>query len=277
MKKLLSLALGIGLLALTLGCFVETRHHHDGYDKDRPNQPHDNGRHEGADQVDTQQELGVLPERRPGSGAHRRDRGPSGEPRLRQMTGGGAGTAMDPRALFEETVYEHLHVLRALALKMTRNEDDAQDLLQDTLLRAFRGFHTYRPDTNCRAWLCRILKNTCINRYRKVQRRPAEVDFESVEETRESHIMRTARQTCDPEEALLKGRLRESVCQAFAELSPPYQQTIALSVVGGYSYHEIARVMGCPIGTVMSRKHRARKLAQEILRPVLGGLCGASM
>jgi len=174
---------------------------------------------------------------------------------------------MDTAALFEQTALVHFSFLQRMAVRITRNEDDAQDLVQDTLLSAYRAFHTYKPGTNCRAWLCRILKNTRINRYRRQRRRPAEVDFDTIEEVLESHIRETSLKPCDPEEALLHGVLKEDVRRAFEELPPPFRRTLSLAVVGGYSYREIADIMSCPIGTVMSRTHRARVLTQQRLLP----------
>jgi len=184
---------------------------------------------------------------------------------------------MDSGVLFEQTALVHFSFLQRMAVKMTRNEDEAQDLVQDTLLSAFRAFHTYRPGTNCRAWLCKILKNTCINRFRKQGRRPTEVEFDFIEEIREDRIQPVAPGPSDPEEALLNGVLHDEVRQAFAQLPPPFEQTLSLLVVGGFSYREIADIMRCPIGTVMSRTHRARRLTQDRLLPHVEGRAWESL
>lgn len=169
---------------------------------------------------------------------------------------------MVSKVYFEQTALVHLDFLYNLALKITRNEDDAQDLVQETFLRAYRFFDKYEPGTNCKAWLYRILKNTFINNYRKQHRRPNEVDFDSIEETQETQVTSNGLKKSDPEETLLNSILKEDVRHAFEQLPPGYREALALSLVGGYSYREIADMMACPIGTIMSRIHRARKLMQ---------------
>lgn len=172
---------------------------------------------------------------------------------------------MVSKTYFEQTALVHLDFLYNLGLKITRNEDDAQDLVQETFLRAYRFFDKYEPGTNCKAWLYRILKNTYINHYRKQHRRPMEVDFGAIEETQESQVEGTGGKPSDPEELLMNSLLREDVRQAFSQLPAGYREALALSLVAGYSYREIADMLGCPIGTIMSRIHRARKLMQKQL------------
>jgi RNA polymerase sigma-70 factor, ECF subfamily len=142
---------------------------------------------------------------------------------------------MVSRTYFEQTALVHLDFLFNVAVKITRNEDDAQDLVQETFLRAFRFFDKYEPGTNCKAWLYRILKNTFINRYRQQQ------------------------------ESFMNNMLRTDVRQALEKLPADYREALFLSLVEGFSYREIAEMVGCPIGTVMSRIHRARKLMQRSL------------
>jgi len=172
---------------------------------------------------------------------------------------------MVSRAYFEQTALVHLDFLYGLALKMTRNEDDAQDLVQETFLRAYRFFDKYEPGTNCKAWLYRILKNTFINNYRRVHRRPREVDFDAIEEIHEQDLTPQGSPHPNPEESLLNSILRDDVRRAFLDLPRTYREALALSLLGGLSYKEIAGVVGCPIGTVMSMIHRARKLMQKQL------------
>jgi RNA polymerase sigma-70 factor (ECF subfamily) len=172
---------------------------------------------------------------------------------------------MVSRTYFEQTALIHIDFLYNLALKITRNEDDAQDLVQETFLRAYRFFDKYEPGTNCKAWLYRIMKNTFINHYRKQHRRPSEVDFDAIEGINESHVESSSGQFMDPQEELLTSVLREDVRAAFLGLPKPYREALALSLIGGFSYKEIADSMGCPIGTIMSRIHRARKLMQKEL------------
>jgi len=172
---------------------------------------------------------------------------------------------MVSRAYFEQTALVHLDFLYNIAVKITRNEDDAQDLVQETFLRAFRFFDKYEPGTNCKAWLYRILKNTFINHYRQQHRRPNVVDFESIEETQEAQVKHTGRKPGDPEENLINSMLRGDVRTALDKLPADYREALFLSLVEGFSYREIAEMVGCPIGTVMSRIHRARKLMQREL------------
>lgn len=172
---------------------------------------------------------------------------------------------MVSRTYFEQTALVHLDFLYSLALKITRNEDDAQDLVQETFLRAYRFFDKYEPGTNCKAWLYRILKNTFINHYRKAHRRPNEVDFDAIEEIHERELEPQGMKIPDPEETLLNSVLRDDVRQAFLSLPKGYREALALSLIGDFSYKEIAEMLGCPIGTIMSRIHRARKLMQKQL------------
>jgi RNA polymerase sigma-70 factor, ECF subfamily len=168
---------------------------------------------------------------------------------------------------FEQTAFVHHDFLYKMAVKVTRNEDDAKDLVQETFLRAFRFFDKYEPGTNCRAWLRQILMNTFINRYRQQHRRPSEVDFDYIEETRESQVQDAGLKLSNPEETLLNSILKEDVRQALVQLSPHYRGALLLSLMGGLSYREIADRTGCPIGTIMSRIHRARKIMQKRLLP----------
>jgi RNA polymerase sigma-70 factor (ECF subfamily) len=174
-------------------------------------------------------------------------------------------TAMVSRTYFEQTALVHLDFLFNVAVKITRNEDDAQDLVQETFLRAFRFFDKYEPGTNCKAWLYRILKNTFINRYRQQHRRPSEVDFDAIEETHEVQVKHMGLKLGDPEESFMNNVLRTDVRQALDKLPADYREALFLSLVEGFSYREIAEMVGCPIGTVMSRIHRARKLMQRTL------------
>jgi len=167
---------------------------------------------------------------------------------------------------FESLAMPHTDSLFNLALRMTRNEKDAEDLVQETLLRAYRFFHTYEPGTNIRAWLFRILKNNFINRYRKVQRQPATVDFAKLEESFETLFDETFRRASKtPEEIVVDASYHGEVLSAMEELPEDYRTVVVLALVEDLSYKEIAQVVGCPIGTVMSRLHRGRRLLQARL------------
>jgi RNA polymerase sigma-70 factor (ECF subfamily) len=174
-------------------------------------------------------------------------------------------------AYFEQTALVHLDYLYNMAVKMTRNENDAHDLVQETFLRAFRFFDKYKPGTNCKGWLCQILKNSLINRFRQQNRRPCEVGFDCIEETRESHVRDSGLKLGDPEETLLNSILNEDVRQAFDLLPQTFREAVSLALVDGFSYREIAGMVGCPVGTIMSRVHRARKIMQKQLVQHAGG------
>jgi RNA polymerase sigma-70 factor (ECF subfamily) len=171
------------------------------------------------------------------------------------------------REEFEQVALPHADALYNFALKMTRSRKDAEDLVQDTFLRAFRFFHRFEPGTNCRAWLFRILKNTYINSYRKVKRTPDHVDFGQVEEyydTVASDDILKRHKT--PEEELLDGSLDHRVAEAVASLPEEYREVVLLNFVEDLSYKEISEALEIPMGTVMSRLHRGRKILQRKLK-----------
>lgn len=167
---------------------------------------------------------------------------------------------------FESQAMPYLDSLYSTALRMTHSPEDAEDLVQETYLKAFRHYEQFEEGTNFRAWLFRILKNTFINEYRKQQRRPLESDFADVEESAESRLSDESNQRAPtPEERLLDGVLDEDVLHALAELPDDYRMAITLADLEGFSYKEIAETLDIPIGTVMSRLYRGRKRLEEAL------------
>lgn len=174
---------------------------------------------------------------------------------------------IDP-AEFERQSLPFLESLYNTALRMTRNAQDAEDLVQETFLRAYRNFHQFTPGTNLKAWLFRILKNAFINEYRKRRAAPAEEDFAGIEESFESRIDRDrAGSIPNPEEEALSRSMDEGVQRALAALPEDYRMAIVLADLEGFSYKEIAEILEVPIGTVMSRLYRGRKqLEEELLR-----------
>ena len=171
----------------------------------------------------------------------------------------------DRRQEFEETALEYLTPLFNLALNLTRNRKDAEDLVQETYLRAYRFFGSYQPGTHIKAWLFRILRNTFINRYRAQKVRPTEVDFSKVELAYERVVDQQflqANRPVSPEEALLEGVLDEEIETALARLPEEYRSVVILALVEDLSYKEIASTLSIPLGTVMSRLHRGRKTLQ---------------
>ena len=174
----------------------------------------------------------------------------------------------DRREEFEETALEYLTPLFNLALNLTRNRKDAEDLVQETYLRAYRFFDSYRPGTHIKAWLFRILRNTFINRYRAQKVRPDEVDFSKVELAYERIVdeqFLQAHRPVSPEEALMNGILDEEIETALARLPEEYRSVVILALVEDLSYKEIAAALSIPLGTVMSRLHRGRKQLQNQL------------
>jgi RNA polymerase sigma-70 factor, ECF subfamily len=155
--------------------------------------------------------------------------------------------------------------LYSAALRMTRNRADAEDLVQETYLRAYRSFHTFDEGTNLRAWLFRILTNTFINTYRAKQRRPVEDDLGDVEDLYLYKRIGNVDASRSAEETLLEMFTDDEVKQALEELPENFRLPVLLADVEDFSYKEIAEILDIPIGTVMSRLHRGRKAMQKML------------
>jgi len=172
------------------------------------------------------------------------------------------------RSEFEEAALPHVHALYGFALRFTRNPEEAEDLAQETLLRAYRFFDSYERGTNIRAWLFKILRNLFINRYRKSQREPDAVSYGDSEATldlllREPAGGGTGGRT--PEQVLQAGEVDSRIEQALDALPEEYRSVLLLNSLGELSYKEIAATLEVPIGTVMSRLHRARRMLQANL------------
>ena len=169
---------------------------------------------------------------------------------------------MADRATFADQAMEHMPALYAAALRMTRNPADAEDLVQETYLRAYRGFDGFQEGTNLKAWLFRILTNAYINAYRAKQRRPQEAELEDVEDLYLYHRLPDVEQATRGRsaEADVLERITEHEVKAAIEALPEqYRLPVYLADVEGFSYKEIAEMLDIPIGTVMSRLHRGRK------------------
>jgi RNA polymerase sigma-70 factor, ECF subfamily len=170
---------------------------------------------------------------------------------------------------FEQEAMPLLPGMYSAAFRLTRNAADAEDLLQETFLRAYRGFHQFQEGTNLRAWLYRILTNTFINTYRKRQREPQTV---SEEETPDWYLYsRMAEDGLEPsaETQVLEALPDEDVQEALSSLPDQFRIAVLLADVEGFSYKEIAEITGVPIGTVMSRLHRGRKALEKRLWEVV--------
>jgi len=174
--------------------------------------------------------------------------------------------APDRQGEFEAQALPHLRSLRSLALRLTRNDKDAEDLVQDTYLRAYRFFHRFEPGTNIRAWLFRILKNQFLNRVQQERPAAGAVDLDTVLASGvglESAFPHAPSRT--PEEEVMESVTASEVNEALESLPAEYRPVVMLALVDEKSYKDISRELSIPMGTVMSRLHRGRKLLQSRL------------
>lgn len=173
---------------------------------------------------------------------------------------------MADQADFERDALQYNRQLYSAAMRMTRNPSDAEDLVQETYLKAYRAYHTFTEGTNLKAWLYRILTNTYINKYRKDSRRPNEVDLGTVEDLylyRRIGSEASAEASRTTEERVLDGLVESDVKEAVEDLPENFRMPVLLADLEGFSYKEIADILEIPIGTVMSRLHRGRKAMQK--------------
>ena len=175
---------------------------------------------------------------------------------------------MADQAQFSELAMPHMSALYGAALRMTRNPSDAEDLVQETFLRAFRGFGGFQEGTNLKAWLYRILTNTFINQYRAKKRRVEETEMEDIEDLylyRRLSNSDAAHSGRSAEDELLDRFSEAEVIAAVEALPSNFRMAVLLADVEGFSYKEIAEILDVPMGTVMSRLHRGRKALQKAL------------
>ncbi len=166
---------------------------------------------------------------------------------------------------FEQVALIHLDALYRTALWLTRNRADAEDVVQETCLRAFRGFHRFNPGTNCRAWLLTILRNVFLNRVRRGSRETLEGDS-TVWEAGPDSATQEAGSAGSPEEEFFQTVVHGDVDRALKALPVVFREAVILADLEGLTYKEVAEVLGCPMGTVMSRLSRGRHLLRRSLQ-----------
>jgi RNA polymerase sigma-70 factor, ECF subfamily len=169
-------------------------------------------------------------------------------------------------ATFETAAISHLDALYGVATRLTRNPSEAEDLVQDTLVKALRARDQFAEGTNLKAWLCRILTNTFINKYRRGGLERTVIEGPDADPLVDGWVgASTMRQLRDPEGVALAPIVEREVGAALDALPADFRLAVVLSDVEEFTYEEIAEIMGCPVGTVMSRLHRGRKLLQRTL------------
>lgn len=173
---------------------------------------------------------------------------------------------MADRADFERDAMEFAPQLYSAALRMTRNPADAEDVVQETYLKAYRGYDSFTAGTNLKAWLYRILTNTYINKYRKAQRRPNEVELGELQDLYlYQRIGEQSGATESAERMALDMFVDDDIIEAIEDLPENFRMPVIYADIEGFTYKEIAEILDIPIGTVMSRLHRGRKALQKRL------------
>jgi RNA polymerase sigma-70 factor, ECF subfamily len=165
---------------------------------------------------------------------------------------------------FQREAVPHMDILYNYALRMTGDQDDADDLVQETYLKAYRFWDKYEKGTNIRAWLFRIMKNSYINRYRKETKEPDTVDYDKIQ----NYYSTIRDESADPndlQEKIFGGLFEDNVAQALESLPEDFRTVVILCDIEGLTYEEIAEFVDCPIGTVRSRLHRGRKMLRAVL------------
>ncbi len=172
----------------------------------------------------------------------------------------------ESRKEFEALALEHVDPLYSAALRLTRNERDAEDLVQDALVRAYRFFDRFERGTNIKAWLFKILTNTFINKYRRKAKERSVVEGVEQQTVTERFFSRDMSSLSDdPESYIFERLLSDDVLRAIDDLPVDFRLVVILADIQEFSYKEIADIVGCPVGTVMSRLFRGRRLLQKRL------------
>ncbi len=173
---------------------------------------------------------------------------------------------LEKNRVFDKEFMPHIDSMYNFAFRLTNDEDDANDLVQDTYLKAFRFINSFSQGTNAKAWLFRILKNSFINDFRKKSKEPAKVDYQDVETTYNSEEDAETNQTVDLRVESVQDLIGDEIANALNALPVDFRTVIILCDVEGFTYEEMAKILDIPIGTVRSRLHRARMLLKEKLK-----------
>ncbi|HWR83999.1 MAG TPA: sigma-70 family RNA polymerase sigma factor [Candidatus Deferrimicrobium sp.] len=180
------------------------------------------------------------------------------------MTDGKGGLAQK-RKSFEVEALPHMEALYRTALRMTKNQSDAEDLVQETFVKAYRFWDRFESGSNCRAWLFKIMTNIFINEYRSKARSPMAVNVDELDDNFLYGQLAVEDTTRTPEQQLFAKLFDDDVKKAIENLPPDFRFVVVLSFLEGFSYQEIADIMNLQLGTVKSRLHRGRKLLQKAL------------
>lgn len=170
---------------------------------------------------------------------------------------------------FNEEIIPHLDALYNFGLRLTADPNDAEDLVQDTIVKAYRFFSSYEKGTNAKAWLFRILKNSYINNYRKKSKKPQEVDYDEVATFYET-IRAERTETSDLEDKMFRELIDDDISKALDEIPEDFRTVVLLCDVEDFTYEEIANMLDVPIGTIRSRLHRGRNLLKAQLMEYAG-------
>lgn len=170
---------------------------------------------------------------------------------------------------FDEEIIPHMDALHNFALRLTTDVNDAEDLVQDTIVKAYRFFDSYERGTNAKAWMFRILKNSFINNYRKSSKKPSEVDYDEIASYYES-VRAERTETSDLESLMFREMMDDDLSNALMRLPEDFRTVVLLCDVEGYTYEEIANMLDVPIGTIRSRLHRGRNLLKSELEDYAG-------
>lgn len=165
---------------------------------------------------------------------------------------------------FNEEIIPHLDALYNFGLRLTSDPNDAEDLVQDTIVKAYRFFSSYEKGTNAKAWLFRILKNSYINNYRKKSKKPQEVDYDEVASFYET-IRADRTETSDLEDKMFRELIDDDLTRALEKIPEDFRTVVLLCDVEDFTYEEIANMLDVPIGTIRSRLHRGRNLLKAQL------------